>query len=245
MTGASAYFNKESTQIGRLAKSLPEQVAESLLTAIHDGAISPGERLKEETYAELFAVSRSTVREAMALLERRGVVERIPRYGVRVIAFNAEEIEEIFNIRAQLLGLAARQAVEKPTSVNFAQLLLARSVQLRALADAEDTTPAEYANLSIDTQHMLIGACQGKRLRAIYEALSEQALWRYAIRGNSISFRTQKRRRESAEDWTRLAQAVADGNADEAERAAKVLLLASYRAVSVYMASIEEASVPE
>jgi len=234
MSGANAYFEKETTQIGRLAKSLPEQVAESLLKAIHDGALAPGERLKEETYAELFAVSRSTVREAMALLERRGVVERIPRYGVRVIAVDAEEIEEIFNIRAQLLGLAARLVAERPPE-GLVPSLLERAGELRARADEADTSPADYASLSIDTQRMLIGACPGKRLRTIYEGLSDQALWRYAIREKSVSFRTQQRRRESAADWARLAQAVAAGDGEAAERAAKALLHASYRAVAAGM----------
>ncbi|MCD0502008.1 GntR family transcriptional regulator [Bordetella petrii] len=232
MSGANAYFEKESTRIGRLAKSLPEQVAESLLAAIHDGAIAPGERLKEEIYAERFAVSRSTVREAMALLERRGVVERVPRYGVRVIAVDAEEIEEIFNIRAQLLGLAARLVTEKPPE-GFVAQLVERAADLRKLADAADTAPGDYASLSIDTQRMLMGACPGKRLRTIYEGLSDQALWRYAIREKSISFSTQQRRRESAADWTRLAQAVAASEGAAAESAAKELLLASYRAVVV------------
>ncbi len=236
MPGAHAYFQNESTPIGRLAKSLPEQVAQSMFGAIRDGAIAPGERLKEETYAELFAVSRSTVREAMALLERRGVVERIPRYGVRVIVIDAEEIEEIFNIRAQLLGLAARLAVEK-SPPGLAQQLTERAERLGKLAQAERTAAATYAALSIETQRLLINACPGKRLSTIYEGLSDQALWRYAIREKSISFHSKERRLESAAGWARLAQAVAQGDAEQAERAAKAVLQDSYRAVQSYIAS--------
>jgi len=240
MPGAHAYFSKESTQIGRLAKSLPEQVSQSLLAAIHDGAIAPGERLKEETYAELFAVSRSTVREAMAMLEKRGVVERVPRYGVRVIAIDAGEIEEIFVIRAQLLGLAARLAAEK-SPAGFGEKLLERAEALQVLAIARRTEPTDYAALSIDTQRMLISACPGKRLSAIYEGLSDQALWRYAIREKAISFSSKERRRESAADWIRVAQAVAAGDGEGAEQAAKALLQASYRAVAAHIA-LEERS---
>jgi DNA-binding GntR family transcriptional regulator len=230
MTGSNDYFQKASTPIGRLAKSLPEQVADTLLNAIRDGAIEPGERLKEEIYAARFAVSRSTVREAMALLERRGVVQRIPRYGVRVVEVDADEIEEIFHIRAQLLGLAARLVTEKAPA-GFANMFLERTADLRRLAEAADTTPAQYANLSIDTQRMLVTACSGKRLKSLYEGLSDQPLWRYAIREKAISFSTQQRRHESAADWTRLAQHVAASDAIAAEIAAKELLLASYRAV--------------
>lgn len=240
MTGAYDYFQKESTQIGRIAKSLPEQVAETLLRAIRDGAIEPGERLKEEIYAERFAVSRSTVREAMALLERRGVVERVPRYGVRVVAVDAQEIEEIFQIRAQLLGLAARMVTEQAPE-GFSEQFLARAAELRALADSADTTPAKYANLSIETQRMLVSACSGRRLKSIYEGLSDQPLWRYAIREKSISFSTQQRRQESAEDWKRLAEYVAAGDAAAAECAARDLLLASYRSVLTALGSDEKA----
>jgi DNA-binding GntR family transcriptional regulator len=230
MSGQNAYFERPSVQIGRLTKSLPEQVSELLLTAIQDGAIEPGERMKEETYAERFAVSRSTIREAMALLERRGVVERIPRYGVRVTVIDAAEIEEIFNIRAQLLGLATRLAAEKPPE-GLRDELRARLLQIETSAANPETTPADYMLLSVGMQRMLVAACGGKRLRGIYEDLSDQALWRFAIREKAISFRTPQRRLESAADWARVINAVLAGDGDAAERAAKSLLLASYRSV--------------
>ncbi len=216
--------------LGRLAKSLPEQVAEQLLTAVSEGALEPGERLKEESLAERFAVSRGTVREAIALLERRGVVERVARYGARVVVVDAGEIEEIFNIRAQLLGLAARLAVEKG-SAELLALLQARALELARLADDDTTPPAVYAEASIETQRLLVSANGRKRLVSIYEDMSSLGVWRYAIREKSVSFRTPQRRRESAADWARLAAAIAARDGEEAERRAKMLLQASYRAV--------------
>jgi DNA-binding GntR family transcriptional regulator len=192
MSGQKFSFDADTVRIGRLSKSLPEQVAEQLLTAIQEGALEPGERLKEEVFAERFAVSRSTIREAIALLERRGVVERVPRYGARVMVIDAAEIEELFNIRAQLLGLAARLAAEKGSD-ELMSGLGQNAEKLRQLADDAATTPADYASLSIETQRLLVAANGGKRLRSIYEELSNQALWR-AIREKSISFRTQQRR---------------------------------------------------
>jgi DNA-binding GntR family transcriptional regulator len=216
--------------VGRLAKSLPEQVAEQLLAAIEDGALKPGQRLKEESFSERFAVSRSTLREAMALLERRGVVERIPRYGVRIVSVDAAEIEEIFNIRAQLLGLAARLTADMaPDDVRAA---FEQQVQrLERLAANARTTPSNFAGASIEAQRLLIAASSVKRLRIIYEELSEGALWRHFVRGRSISFQTAQRRSESAGDWRRVSDAIARRDGDGAERHAKSLLQASYRAV--------------
>ncbi|WP_455289170.1 GntR family transcriptional regulator [Cupriavidus necator] len=230
MSGPNSFFESQTVQVGRLAKSLPEQVAEQLLAAVAEGALEPGERLKEETFAERFAVSRSTIREAIALLERRGIVERVARYGARIVMVDAGEIEEIFNIRAQLLGLAARLAVEKGSD-ELITTLQAQAAKLRNLANDPTTEPADYASTSIETQRLLVAANGRKRLVSIYEDLSNHAVWRYAIREKSISFRTAQRRMESADDWERLVAAIAARDADGAERNAKALLQASYLAV--------------
>jgi DNA-binding GntR family transcriptional regulator len=230
MSGHKFSFDSESVRVGRLSKSLPEQVAEQLITAIQEGALEPGERLKEEIFAERFAVSRSTIREAIALLERRGVVERVPRYGARVVVIDAEEIEELFTIRAQLLGLAARLAAEKGSD-ELMQNLRRNADKLRQLANDPGTTPADYASVSIETQRLLVAANGGKRLRSIYEELSNHSLWQFAIREKSISFRTEQRRKDSAADWERVVAAVVGRDPEAAERHAKALLLASYEYV--------------
>jgi len=216
--------------VGRLAKSLPDLVAEQLMLAIRSGKISQGERLKEEMLADSFEVSRSTIREAIALLERKGVVERVPRQGARVITVDAEEIEEIFLIRAQLLGLAARLFAESAPS----KLLIEFENQIKQigrLADKSTVTPIDYANASIAAQRTLISFGNRNRLRTIYEDLSDAALWRAVIRERAISFSTAARRKESAQDWQRVALAISTREGSAAEEHAKTLLLHSYHAV--------------
>ncbi|ETF01558.1 GntR family transcriptional regulator [Advenella kashmirensis W13003] len=230
MKSQEAYFQNEAIQIGRYAKTLPEQVAEHLMKAIQEGVIEPGERMKEETYSERFAVSRSTIREAMSILEKLGVVERIPRYGVRVTAYDPREIEHIFLIRAQLLGLAASQVASRcPPEVK--EQLEAGVDRLKQLANDRKTKPVDYMEISVNMQRILMSASGIKRLHTMYEALSDQALWRFAIREKAISFLTQERRKQSAADWERVVSNIVEGAADQAENAAKALLQASYQAV--------------
>lgn len=230
MQSQEAYFQNEAIQIGRHAKTLPEQVAEHLMKAIQEGIIEPGERMKEETYSERFAVSRSTIREAMSLLEKRGIVERIPRYGVRVTAYDPREIEHIFLIRSQLLGLAASQVAQShPADVK--DQLVAGVDRLKQLSLDAKTKPVDYMEISVHMQRILMAASGIKMLHSMYEALSDQALWRFAIREKAISFLTQKRRKQSAADWDKVVSHIVKGEADQAERAARALLLASYQAV--------------
>ena len=57
-------------------RSLPVQLRERILTTIRDGGVRPGEQIPSEAVlAEHFQVGRSTVREALKLLERDGILE--------------------------------------------------------------------------------------------------------------------------------------------------------------------------
>ena len=204
-------------------------VAEQLLAAIHDDIFAPGERLKEELLAKNFEVSRSTIREAIAILERKGVVERIARQGARVISVDAAEIEEMFFIRARLLGLAAKLFAETASEERIKDFEK-QVISLEKLADNPDTTPADYGNASIKAQQFLISITSRKRLQEMYEALSDATLWRSIVRGKAISFTTPARRKQSAEDWRRVAAAILERDGDRAEDKAKLLLLRSFDA---------------
>jgi DNA-binding GntR family transcriptional regulator len=95
------------------ARSLPEQIAEWLSEEILREELAPGERITEMAVAERFGVSRGPVRDAFKLLELQGLVSIQPRRGARVTELNAQEVDEIFLIRAVLGGLAARMMMEK------------------------------------------------------------------------------------------------------------------------------------
>lgn len=205
-------------------------MADQLEQSIQNGELGPGERLKEEILADKYVVSRTTVREAIGVLERRGLIERLPRMGARVREIDAQGIEEIFCIRAQLLGLAAQRIAQSRDEPTLAQLR--RQVErLSLLADKPSTAPAAYAKVSIETQQFLINAVGWKQLPVMYEGLGNQILWKTSVRGKSLSFQTPQRRSESANDWRRLLAAVEAGDPATAEESAKLLLAASYRAV--------------
>ena len=69
--------------IGRTAQTLPAQVAARILEAIFAGEFQPGQRLTEIALATTHQVSRSVIREALVLLDRQRIVERLPRLRYR------------------------------------------------------------------------------------------------------------------------------------------------------------------
>jgi DNA-binding GntR family transcriptional regulator len=208
------------------ALPLPQQIADHLGHQIMNGECPPGTRLKEEEFADLYAVSRGPVREAFRILERRGFVEIVPRHGARVRVFDPADLASLFSVRAVLFGLAARQATEQAAPELF-DLLAERVSRLQRSADTMDVSPREYATFAGDTQHLIARFSGNRPLLRMLEELTGRALWRMAWAETPLDLTTPARRQQSARFWSDLLQAMKAGKAAEAERIARALLEAS------------------
>jgi DNA-binding GntR family transcriptional regulator len=89
---------------------LREQVKELLLERILSGVYRPGDRLVETRIAQELGTSQAPVREALRDLELLRFVESEPFRGARVREVSAEELAEIYPVRAAVEELAAREA---------------------------------------------------------------------------------------------------------------------------------------
>jgi len=90
-----------------------DRVFEQIERAIVTGEFAPDSRLGEETLADRFGVSRGPLREALRQLEGRGLVVRLPHAGVRVVALGRADLVELYEVRANLEGLACRLAAQR------------------------------------------------------------------------------------------------------------------------------------
>jgi len=93
----------------------PTQDAYSLiLAAIDDGTYRPGDRLVESELADRFGVSRTPIREALQRLETQSLLTRDGR-SLIVASLDHNQLAELYVVRAQLEGLAARLAAQHAT----------------------------------------------------------------------------------------------------------------------------------
>lgn len=95
------------------AKNLTAQdlVLTSMREAILTSALPPGTRLRQEKLADLFGTSRIPVREALRALEYEGLVASLPYRGFTVTELDADDIEEVYDLRILLESHAVRLAV--------------------------------------------------------------------------------------------------------------------------------------
>lgn len=102
-----------------------DHVVEVLREAILSGQLSAGEKLLQDKLAERFSISSTPIREALRQLAAEGVVDQIPRRGVRVAEIdlsNLRDTQEIFLIRGSLESLATRLAVPYLNNTHIGRL---------------------------------------------------------------------------------------------------------------------------
>jgi DNA-binding GntR family transcriptional regulator len=111
------------------------EVYEQLRREIVEGRIRPRERLIEAELAERLAVSRTPIRESIQRLAADGLVIS-HRRGWVVREHSAQEIREIYEVRAALEGFAARLAAERATDEMLQEIRGIHDTYVKALSDA-------------------------------------------------------------------------------------------------------------
>ena len=129
----------------RAAELAAEDVTRSLEFDILFGVLRPRERLVEDALIRRFGTKRHVVRQALAELERMGIVVRVPNRGAMVRDFTAQEVEEIAEIRETLQRRAAERMTLPAAPALIATLEAAQQRHDRAVA-SRDPRAIDEAN---------------------------------------------------------------------------------------------------
>lgn len=102
-----------------------------ILDAIDVGIYKPGDRLVESELADRFGVSRTPIREALQRLETQSLLARDGR-SLIVASLNHNQLAELYVVRGELEGLAARLAARHATDeeVNVLRAMVDEDRQL-------------------------------------------------------------------------------------------------------------------
>jgi GntR family transcriptional regulator, trigonelline degradation regulator len=115
-------FDGLSVRVERVAAPVREQVLEQLRRAIIDLKLKPAQRLTERDLIEQTGVSRTTIREVLRQLSAEGLVTTIPHKGTVVASPPVERAAELYELRAVLEGMAARQFAMRANDEHIAAL---------------------------------------------------------------------------------------------------------------------------
>lgn len=95
---------------------LVAQVYERLKQDILAGTLAPATPLRQEELAASLGVSRQPISHAMVLLEHEGLVTEIGRKGKMVTPVEPHQLLNLYQVRAELDGLAAELCAQRPNT---------------------------------------------------------------------------------------------------------------------------------
>jgi DNA-binding GntR family transcriptional regulator len=102
--------------------SSTDQIVDSITSAIIERRLMPGTRLVEQQIADVFAVSRTVVRQALNQLSRDRLVTLEPARGAIVAMPSVEEARQVFEVRRMVEGGMVRQLAAVITDAQVAEL---------------------------------------------------------------------------------------------------------------------------
>lgn len=191
--------------------SFADQAYATLKSNILRNRLPPGYQAFEQELAAELGMSRTPVREALIRLEREGLIELIPRRGMRVVPLSPADMKEIYEVLTGLETTALDlMAGMDPASIDWAPL----EESLQAMEDALSRDDLDsWAEADADYHQTLLVLCENRRLADLGANLSDQA-----HRARMITLRLRPRPTRSNSEHRQILEALKQGEWEKARR---------------------------
>lgn len=198
---------------GTTSGNLIVETAHAIEAMIVAGEYVSGDKLTEKALVERLGVSRGTVREALRKLESAGLLEIHDNRGAYVRAHTFKEVLEIFDLRCELTGYAARQLAESgdPHTIALLDRLMA---EMTATVEANDGKAYYAQNLAF--HDALMQGSGNERAALLYSSLVREAHLH-----RNMQFSTPGALQRSHREHKAIVDAIHDGNSKLAESVAR------------------------
>ena len=162
-----------SNRVYRGALPLSAEIANWLGGEIVSGRLSPGTRLLVRELSERLGVSVTPIREAFRLVGGEGLVELSSRRGAWVAKINTDEVEDIYECRAALSDLTARQCAARASDEELATLAKTASAMAEALRAGKTD---KFFELNVRFHDLVLAASKNITLQVLSARLGRRTL---------------------------------------------------------------------
>ena len=190
--------------------SRSDQVYEQLRRLIRSGELTAGARVREEDLAASLGVSRTPVREALARLQVRGLVDNTGG-GLAIAALTRAQVMEVYAVREILEGAAARFAAANATAGDLATIR-----HVHGLFAEYQGEPAGFARLNHAFHTAIYEAARNRYQTRMLDDLNDTLALL-----PSTTFSVPGRSEVAREEHRVIVEAIVARDPDAAERAAR------------------------
>jgi DNA-binding GntR family transcriptional regulator len=186
------------------SSTLAERAYHSILEAICEGRLSPGEKLTQEVIAEKLKISRIPVAQALLTLKQQAFVQQNGRRSLFVARPDPKFFSAIYQLRSALDPLAAQLAAKNATPESLASCQRILSAGERAV-NSGNVSKLVAADMEF---HMFIYRLSGNQL--ISEIM--ELYWNHLRRGMAAIYRTRAHRGDIWSEHAAIFKAIAKGD---------------------------------
>lgn len=194
--------------------NLIDQVYASILEAISDRTLQPGQRIRQNELADKLGVSRQPVSHALHLLHRQGLVAESGRRGFEVTQLDPARIRQLYEVRGAIDALAARLAAQRAATDAAGRARLDAALAAGRRIDHK-TTLTELIALDVEF-HRAIYQLAGNPV--IEETITPQ--WPHMRRSMATVLSELDYRGSAWAEHADIARHILAGDANAAEHAA-------------------------
>lgn len=210
---------RESSDRAPLAQEIFDEIA----IAVVEGQLVPGAALNTVELARRFGTSRTPVREALAALERQGVIVIPPRRSPYVAYVSLKQMKQIYDVRASLFVLASELVIDNCPKEGLLELWRWQQALERDAAKG-DVDNYLWHNLGFSLVEVRLTG--NEELQRILGALGIRSL-----QFRNVSLAQPGRLQQSAEWHRRLLLAYEARDKEVAAEARREIVMSGYRAI--------------
>lgn len=190
-------------------QSIADNVFSEIENRILVGAIAKNSLITELKLCEQFGVSRTPVREALQRLKQEGLVEESGK-GAIVVGITEEDIDDIYEVRARIEGLAGARCAERISKDELSKL--AETVALQEFY-AQRVAADKLRNLDSEFHRLIFSYCGSRTLETLLLELHRKVK---LVR--RVSVENPTRAKEAVGEHRAILEAIAARDAEAVER---------------------------
>jgi DNA-binding GntR family transcriptional regulator len=173
---------------------------------ILDNVYPPGHQVLEQALAEELGISRTPLREALVRLAEEGLVEVVPRHGMRVLPVSPVDMAEIYTVLTALEGVAAEMVASRRPSEDELRPLMRATRDMEGALKRDDLDAWAEAD---ERFHQTLVALAGNRM--LTQTVAN--FWDRAHRARMVTLRMRPKPIDSTHEHMALVERLRAGDA--------------------------------